>query len=160
MAQFETEFIVQQYYKVAADEAAIDEQKVRWAAEPEWLEEHLARLHRMFWAILADKRALYTVLEYQVLREHDANGGGVGNYLEEHYGKELSLPEVLIRVADCFHEEDRAWLQNLAEKNAKPYEEGDGDNYELDELAECFKVEASGWNVGEHTHTRKNERSN
>ncbi len=35
MAQFETEFIVQQYYKVAADEAAIDEQKARWAAEPE-----------------------------------------------------------------------------------------------------------------------------
>jgi hypothetical protein len=155
MPQFETEFIVQQYYKVTVDESAIDEQKAIWKAEPEWLEEHLVRLHRMFQAILADKRALYTVLEYQVLRKNDAYGDGVWSYLEEHYGKELSLPEVLIRVADCFQEEDRAWLQDLAEKNAKPYEEGDGDNYELDELAECFKVEASGWNVGEHTHARK-----
>jgi len=56
-----------------------------------------------------------------------------------------------MRIANCFTQEDREWLANLVKSNEKAHEEG-YDGYDLEDIAECFKVEASGWNVGPHTH--------
>lgn len=159
MAQkLQSEFIVRQYYTVHIDEDQIDTHRHEYSPDSkggtEWIEEEFTRLHRMFKAILADEEALYAVLEYQVICEHDCNSDGSGGYIEEHYGKlerYFNFPVLLMSVAHCFAQEDRAYLQELVARNAASHQEG-RDGYSLDNLSDCFKVEASGWNVEPHTH--------
>ena len=145
------EFAVQQYYKVQIDEAAIDTHRHEHQPDSKdgtkWIEAHFARLHRLFQAIMADQKALYAVVEYQVLREHDYKSDGCGKFIKSNYdGEELSLPEVLAREPSCFTQNDRAWLQALAKEHEHRGDyEGEPDS--LEELADCFKVEASGWSI-------------
>lgn len=159
MALRETEFIVQQHYKVTIDESAIDE-SIQSYSDPEadWAKKDIERNHRMLQSIMADEKALQSILEYRVIVAHalDLNSNSAEReFLEGHYGKEVGFSHILGRCVHAFIQEDREYIQKRVKEYEVYMESRDFDPMDFDTLQECFKVEPSGWNVQEHLCERK-----
>ncbi len=152
--RLEAEYIIRQYYKVTPDESPIDEYWDSMWTEDEngnhrrvnqsdtWAQEERARFHRLFKAIIASKEALQAVYEYIVLLEHFLASQEEFDFFEAHYGKgqdDVSFLSVLRSISTVFTPEDQRWLLET--------EDDMGES-----LEKCFKIEAVGWNMGEHVH--------
>jgi phenylalanine-4-hydroxylase len=155
---FETEYLIHQYYKVTVDDSTIDNA----------YEDYSARMHRMFDAIVANKETLQAVLEYRVIAEHVSNSGDDTVFFEAHYGREVSFSDILAAMSHIFTQEDRAWWLKLfnehkeLETKRKAGADLDAIGYfdlsvQVEDLENCFKVEASGWNISEHTHAHEHD---
>jgi hypothetical protein len=156
--RYQVEFVIRQYYMAYMDESKLDAHKQEWETRaPELIESHFTRLHRMFHAIMNSQEAMRKVLEYRILREHEALYDGMGEHIETRFGSDIDFPTLLLSVADCFTPDDKAWLAQLVKDIEAAREDGpdSGEPYELDDLEDCFEVEPKGWNMGPHDHAHK-----
>jgi len=162
MKKYTTEFVISQYYQVSIDESRIDAHKKEWRADPEFVEKHFMWLHHLFQFIMADERLVRAVLEYQLLCHHDAERGDAG-YVREHYtlsdeeSRHFGFLDALIRVADCFQEDDKAKIEEFAAAAKRANKEGH-DGYTLDEIEDCFYIEPSGFTI-DPVHTHKEQQT-
>lgn len=179
----ETTFVMQHHMKVSHDPAPIDEAE---PPEDAWTWHELdelekCRFHRMYEAIINNSKALYRVLLYRAISEHDlmVEGGEYG--LGESYAKSTFHTEtfagLLLQITGCFSPEDREWLQELTqgykEAQAQYQRMREGDEECTDEekeavhkridhvdtmlsaLERCFNVEYDGWNCAEDKSAHK-----
>lgn len=146
----ETEFIVQQYYKVTFDASPINNSNY---SEPDadWAKEDRARNLRMFQAILADEKALQAVFEYIAIVDHAVELNSEEEFLTDHYGEEITFYQLLDRFAHIFTLEDKEYLQEMIKHEKDPKRD-----YDLSrDIEDCFKARPSGWNIQEHLCARK-----
>jgi hypothetical protein len=146
----EAEYVVQQYYTVRIDEKAIDKHidAVQFPAEMEAEREKEKQFsHRLFHAIMADRKALNTVLEYMVLCEQ---GDGASDYVNAHFEKEIDdIADILLGIKHCFSSKDQTRLEEMKQ-------DSECDIYtEFEALTDAFQWEPSGFHVAEHACARK-----
>jgi len=89
---------------------------------------------------------LRKALEYQVTAEHSEDGY---EFMEDKYGRDYSFADLLISFAHIFTQEDKAWLLEVIEhcKASRGTEHSVSTFEIIGTLEECFKVEASGWDI-------------
>jgi hypothetical protein len=170
----ETEFFLQECYKVTIDPSAIDQymNKIK-GIDPDARERERAKFHRMFQALVANEEALQAAIEYKVLADNAADSGSGYGYLKGNYGDvDWGFHIILTRFAHIFSQEDKEWWLGLVKEleefmtvhgkeenhwNHEDYFELDA---QVDPLSECFQVEFSSWNAYEHLCARKIQETN
>jgi hypothetical protein len=147
MTLIETEYVIQQYYRVKPDEKAIDEVLKSFSFElEEDKQEYTQRQHRLFHTIMNNEKVLKVLLEYTIFNEHDLGMDSSTSYVQEYFEGDISFLDILLKNSECSLPEDREWLQSES-----------ADDFQESPLAEAFfrGVKASGFTIVEHRHARK-----
>lgn len=165
----ETEFFLQECYKVTIDDSAIDQymDKVK-GFTPDEIARERAKFHRMFQAIVANEEALQAAIEYEVLAQHAAESGTGYGHLKGNYGDaDYGFHMIVTKFAHIFSKEDKEWWLGLVKahedfmsahgKEEEYYEHKDYFelDYQVHALDSCFHVEYSSWDTYEHLCARK-----
>lgn len=146
-ASYRGNYILVQWFTIKAGERQIEKWFADFSEESrERLQGEIARVRRMFRALVGNERALDLVCRYLVLAEQDAMGDHT--YVVEHYEKEKLFIEVLRDVADCFAPEDKQWLLSLLKQDRDPELDL---VIAVDGLREAFKLTPSGFHTQEDT---------
>lgn len=134
MPEEKTAMAVTHLYEITSDEGRIDEYEDD--------EQHRERLHRMFQAIMGDRSARQTVIEFIALERHWIESNEVFNYVEEQFGEDAHLFDVLLQLNPIFAPIDQAWLQELNQETGEgEEEEDDEEDEELKQGSEEYRRE-------------------